>query len=310
MDVLDNKVSVLQENNIKRQKPKRSLKQIEARLGIILMLPALLLIVGIVIYPIFYNLYLSFHKVSLNPAKPHKFLGLENYLELFSNGDFVKSLSITLIYVLVTVTSSTTVGLLIALLMNRKFQGRGIARSLVILPYVAPIISLVFVWQYMFNGIYGIVNYLTVDVLHIFSESPAWFDHPVFAIILIVLFDTWRVFPYSFMMILAALQAIDESLYEAGEVDGASSWRKFWSITMPEILPVIGSLVTLRMIWNFYKFDDVYLLTKQVPVVGVYLYETAFSVHNHGLAASITVILFMIIMSLVLLMGRKVLKRR
>jgi multiple sugar transport system permease protein len=307
--VLGDKLSVAKENKILKIKPKRSLKQIEARLGIILIMPAILLIVGIVIYPIFYNIFLSFHKVSLNPRKAHKFIGLENYMELFSNSGFAKSLSITLVYVLITVILSTTVGLLIALLMNRKFKGRGIARSLVILPYVAPIISLVFVWQYMFNTIYGVVNYLVVDILHIFSESPTWFDHPVFAIILIVLFDTWRVFPYSFMMILAALQAIDDSLYEAGEVDGASSWRKFWSITMPEILPVIGSLVILRMIWNFYKFDDVYLLTKQVPIVGVYLYETAFSVHNYGLAASITVILFMIIISLVLLVGRKVLKR-
>ncbi|HYE82368.1 MAG TPA: sugar ABC transporter permease [Clostridia bacterium] len=286
-----------------------SFKRAESRLGFLFILPTLVLISSIIIYPICYNIYLSFHRVSLNPLKPHKFVELKNYLTLLSDASFVNSLLLTFAYVFTTVIMSTAVGLLIALLMNRKFKGRGIARSLVILPYVAPVISLVFVWQYMFNGIYGIVNYVTVDMLHLFNAPPAWFDHPVLSMALVVLFDTWRVFPYSFMMILAAMQAIDDSLYEAADIDGANSWRKFRAITMPEILPVVGSLVVLRSIWNFYKFDDVYLLTKQVPIMGVYLYETAFSVNDYGLAAAITVILFIIVMTMVFLMRRGGLRR-
>lgn len=298
------------QNNHQRLKRKISLKQSEARLGFILLLPAILLICSVVVYPIIYNIYLSFHKVSLNPLRPHKYVELANYTKLFSDENFLRSLLVTFAYVIVTVISSTTVGLLIALLMNRKFEGRKIARSLIILPYVAPVISVVFAWQYMFNNIYGVINYVTVDILHIFRESPTWFDHPVYSMFLVILFDTWRVFPYSFMMILAALQAIDDSLYEAADVDGALSWNKFRHITLPEILPVIGSIITLRTLWNFYKFDDVYLLTKQVPVIGVYLFETAFSTNDHGQAAAITVILFFIIMTFVLVLGRKVLKRR
>jgi multiple sugar transport system permease protein len=285
---------------------KNSLKRAEARLGFIFILPSLILILSIIIYPLCYNIYLSFHKVALNPLKTPKFIGFSNYLTLFSDGEFLKSLMLTFLYVIITVATSTTVGLLVALLMNRKFKGRGIARSLVILPYVAPVISLVFVWQYMFNGIYGVVNYATVDKLQLFNAAPAWFDHPVLSMALVILFDTWRVFPYSFMMILAALQAIDESLYEAAMIDGAGSWKQFWAITFPEILPVISSLVVLRAIWNFYKFDDVYLLTKQVPIMGVYLYQTAFSVYDFGLAAAITVALFIIVMTFVLFVRRKV----
>lgn len=285
---------------------RNTLKKAEARLGFLFILPSLILIASIIIYPLCYNIYLSFHKVALNPLKAPKFIGFSNYLTLFTDGEFIKSLMLTFLYVIITVISSTTVGLLVALLMNRKFKGRGIARSLVILPYVAPVISLVFVWQYMFNGIYGVVNYVTVDKLHIFNSVPAWFDHPVLSMVLVILFDTWRVFPYSFMMILAALQAIDDSLYEAAMIDGAGGWRQFWSITWPEILPVIGSLVVLRSIWNFYKFDDVYLLTKQVPIMGVYLYQTAFSVYDFGLAAAITVALFIIVMTFVLFVKRKV----
>ncbi|MCM8900430.1 sugar ABC transporter permease [Caldicoprobacter algeriensis] len=293
----------------RRREKRVSLKQAEARLGFLLMLPAILLIFSIIVYPIMYNIYLSFHKVSLSPMKPHKFVGASNYLKLFSDESFLRSLLTTFMYVIITVVFSTIVGLLVALLMNREFRGRKFARSLIILPYVAPVISTVFVWQYMFNRIYGVVNYLTVDILYLFKDAPMWFDHPLFSLMLVVLFDTWRVFPYSFMMILAGLQSIDNSLYEAAEVDGARAWSKFWHITLPEILPIIRSLVILRSIWNFYKFEDIYLLTKQVPVIGVYLYETAFSVNNHGLAAAITVVLFCIIMTFVLFVGRKVFKR-
>ncbi len=290
----------------KAPKPRSALQKSESRLGILFILPSLILIASVIIYPIIYNIYLSFHRVSLNPLKPHKPIGLSNYLTLLQDGNFLKALLMTTVYVAVTVVCSTTVGLLVALLMNRKFKGRGFARSLVILPYVAPVISLVFVWRYMFNGIYGVVNYVTVDLLHLFEAVPAWFDHPVLSMTLVVLFDTWRVFPYSFMMILASLQAIDESLYEAARIDGANAWHQFWNITLPEILPVVGSLMILRSIWNFYKFDDVYLLTKQVPIMGVYLYETAFSTNDFGLAASITVVLFLIVMSFVILVRRKV----
>jgi multiple sugar transport system permease protein len=285
---------------------KNTLKKAEARLGFLFILPSLILIASIIIYPLCYNIVLSFHKVALNPLKQPKFIGFSNYMNLLTDGDFIKSLMLTFLYVIITVATSTTVGLLIALLMNRKFKGRGIARSLVILPYVAPVISLVFVWQYMFNGIYGVANYLTVDKLHIFNAAPAWFDHPILSMVLVILFDTWRVFPYSFMMILAALQAIDGSLYEAAMIDGAGSWKQFWAITLPEIAPVLGSLVVLRSIWNFYKFDDVYLLTKQVPIMGVYLYQTAFSIYDFGLAAAITVALFIIVMTFVLFVKRKV----
>ena len=291
------------------ERHKRSLKKSEARLGILLILPSILLICAVIIYPICYNIYLSFHKVSLNPMRPSTFVGLANYAKLFADSDFIRALLTTVIYVTITVVGSTLVGLLTALLLNREFKGRKVARSLIILSYVAPVISTVFVWQYMFNSIYGIVNYLSVDILHLFKESPAWFDNTILSTGLVALYDIWRTFPFSFMMILAALQAIDKSLYEAAEVDGASPLKRFFCITLPEITPVIWSLVILRTIWNFYKFDDIYLLTKRVKVIGIYLYDTAFSVNNHGLAAAITVVLFCFVMFFVASLGKKVLKR-
>ncbi|MCI5700549.1 MAG: sugar ABC transporter permease [Lachnospiraceae bacterium] len=286
-----------------------SIQRKERTLGILLILPTLILIGAVIIYPIFYNIVLSFQKVALNPNRPSKFVGWSNYAKLFSDGDFYKALLVTVVYVLVTVVGSTVVGLLVALLMNKEFKGRRIARSLILLSYVAPMVATVYVWKYMFNGLYGVVNYLLVDVLHIFETAPMWMDHPVWSVALVVIYDIWRVFPYSFLMILAALQAIDMSLYEAAQVDGANAWQRFWAITFPEILPSIAAIVSLRTIWNFYKFDDIYLFTKQVPVLGVYLYQTAFAIHDNGGAAAITIVLFVIVFSFVVLFGRKAVRK-
>lgn len=281
----------------------------EKILGIILILPTLILIGSVIIYPIFYNIYLSFQKVAMNPNRPNKYIGFTNYEKLFSDSGFYTSLLVTVAYVVITVFLSTAAGLLVALLMNKPFKGRRIARSLILLSYVAPLVATVYVWRYMFNGLYGVVNYILVDVLHVFETAPMWMDHPVYSVMLVVLYDVWRVFPYSFLMILAALQAIDMSLYEAAQVDGASAWHRFWAITFPEILPTITAIVSLRTIWNFYKFDDIYLFTKRVPVLGVYLYQTAFATHNNGGAAAITIVLFVIVFSFVVIFGRKAVRR-
>ena len=220
-----------------------------------------------------------------------------------------KVLVVTILFVAATVILSTALGLGVALLFNRKFRFRGAARALVMLSFVTPAVSLVYVWKYMFNGLYGIVNYALVDVLHILETAPAWFDNIVFAFISVVIFDTWRLYPYAFMTILAALQTIDTSLYEAAKIDGAGAWARFRYVTLPEIMPTIATIATLRMIWNFYKFDEIYLLTQQLPVIGVYLYKTSFASNDFGMAAAITVILFVIVMSLVFLLRKVVFKK-
>lgn len=283
--------------------------QRESLLGVLLILPSVLAILGLVAYPIIYNINLSFKDVALNPLKPDIFIGLKNYLDLFADPEFYLSLGVTILFVVVSVVLSTGLGLGVALLLNRKFKFRGAARSLLLLPYVTPMVSLVYIWIYMFNPIYGVVNYFLVDCLKVMGSAPAWFDHIVFSFVLVLLFDTWRIFPYAFMMILASLQAVDKSLYEAAEVDGASIFVRFRYITLPEIMPAIISVATLRIIWNFYKFDDVYLLTKQLPLIGVYLYKTSFASNDFGMAAAITVVLFFVVMLLVFFM-RKVLFKK
>ncbi|PZE22847.1 sugar ABC transporter permease [Paenibacillus xerothermodurans] len=289
-----------------RKKP--TMKDKEARLGYLLIAPSLILIAIVILYPVIYNITLSFQNVALNPRRSNTFIGFDNYVALLTDPSLWHSLWVTLIYTTATVIGATVLGVAVALLLNQQLKGRRLYRSVVLLPYVAPIISLVFVWQYMFNPVYGMVNYTLVQQLGVLGEYVDWLDSPNAALTLVSVFDIWHLFPFCFMMVLAKLQSIDQTVYEAAEIDGAGGWNKFRFITMPEVQFVVGSLMILRFIWNFYKFDDVYLLTKEVPVVGVYTYELAFTTFDHGLAAAITVTLFILIMVFVLFAVRKVLK--
>ncbi|PAE31561.1 carbohydrate ABC transporter permease [Bacillus sp. 7884-1] len=276
----------------------------DLKLAIVLLFPSIFLVLLLVAYPMISNIQISFFDQPINPRLDAIFVGFENYMAILSDGAFYASLGITLSYMILTVAGSTAMGLGVAILFNRPFKFRKLSRSLIILSYVTPSISLVFAWKYMFNNSYGVVNFLVVDVFHLADKAPLWFDNPVSSFILVVIFAIWRYFPYAFISFLAILQTIDSTLYEAAEIDGASTWNKFKIVTLPAIMPVLITVVTLRSIWLFYMFTDVFLLTNKVDILGIYLYKTAFAFNDLGKAASISVILF-IILSLVIIATRK-----
>ncbi|MBT2699853.1 sugar ABC transporter permease [Bacillus sp. ISL-40] len=279
-------------------------KKTDIKLALALLFPSIFLLLLLVAYPMVANIQISFFDQPINPRLSATFVGLKNYIDILTDAEFFKSLGITLLYMLLTVGGSTAVGLGIAIFFNRPFKFRKTARSLIILSYVTPSISLVFAWKYMFNNGYGVVNYLGDDVLHLFDQAPLWFDNPISSFFLVSLFAIWRYFPYAFISFLAILQTIDSSLYEAAEIDGASAWGKFKIVTLPAIMPVLLTVITLRSIWMFYMFTDVYLLTNKVDILGIYLYKTAFAFNDLGKAASISVILF-IILFIVIMIARK-----
>ncbi len=182
----------------------------------------------------------QFLRLPLNPNIESTFVGVSNYVRILSDPGFWHSLWMTVWYTALVVAGSTVLGLAVAMFFNREFRLRKTARSLVILSYVTPSISLVFAWKYMFNNGYGIVNYLGVDLLHLYEQAPLWFDNPGSSFVLVVLFAIWRYFPYAFISFLAILQTIDKSLYEAAEMDGANAWQRFRIVTLPAIMPSPG----------------------------------------------------------------------
>ncbi|RHW42640.1 sugar ABC transporter permease [Neobacillus notoginsengisoli] len=285
--------------SIKREKT-------DLKLAMLLLFPSVFLVLLLVAYPMLYNIQISFFDQPINPRLDSIFVGLKNYTDTLTDPEFFKSLGLTVLYTLLTVLGSTAVGLGVAIFFNRPFRFRKTARSLVILSYVTPSISLVFAWKYMFNNSYGVINYLGTDVFHLFKDAPLWFDNPVSSFALVVIFAIWRYFPYAFISFLAILQTIDNTLYEAAEIDGANAWNKFKIVTLPAIAPVMITVLTLRSIWMFYMFTDVYLLTSKVDILGIYLYKTAFAFNDLGKAASISVILFIILFIAIILSRKRV----
>ncbi len=294
--------------NIKRLYPGTlDRKAREEILGWILILPALIIITSLILYPILYNTYLSFFDVNLEGN--NTYIGLDNYRAVVFDPSFWNSVMTTILYVIFTTLGTTLTGLVAAVALNKEFPLRWLVRSLVLLPYVAPVISVVFAWQFIFDPVNGIFMDITVNKLHLFADRFNLIGSPKAAVWVAILFSIWKNFPFSYLMILSRLQAIDKNLYEAAEIDGANNWQKFKTITIPEIYFVMGAIVLLRIIWNFNKFEEVFLLTDNVKVLSVYTYFKAFTgTMEMGQGASLAVIQFTLLIGFILFYVKKVLK--
>jgi multiple sugar transport system permease protein len=284
-----------------------SLAQRESRLGWKLIAPSIGVIGLLIIYPILYNIYLSFFDVKLTGEK--LFIGLANYERLLKDSAYYGSLLTTIIYLAGTIAGSTIVGLAVALLMNLKFPFRSVVRTIILLPYFAPVISVVFGWQFIFDPVNGIYNHVVVEMLNLTNHRYNLIGNPGTALIVVILFDTWKHFPISYLLIISKLQSINRDQYEAAAMDGCGPLGRFLHVTLPEIYFVLGTLIILRLIWNFYKFEDVFLLAPNVLTLPVFTYYTAFTgIVDQGLAASISAINFLILSFLIIFYVKKVLK--
>ncbi len=282
-------------------------QQRESILGWTLIAPAAIIILALILYPIIYNIYLSFFDVNLEGG--NTYIGLDNYSNVVFDPSFWNSVFTTILYVVCTTIGTTLVGLIVAMAMDKEFPFRGIVRSLILLPYVAPVISVVFAWQFIFDPVNGIFMDITYEKLGIFSERFNLIGTPEAAVWIAIIFSIWKGFPFAYLMILSRLQAIDATLYEAAEIDGANGWEKFKSITLPEVYFVIGAIVLLRVIWNFNKFEEIYLLTKNVKVLSVYTYFKAFTGSMEmGQGSALAVIQFLLLIGFILFYVKRVLK--
>ena len=294
--------------DVARSRPKTlTPQQRDARLGWALILPAVIIIGLLILYPIIYNVYLSFFDVRL--TGDNTFTGFENHVDVLTDGEFWQAVLTTLIYVVFSVAGTVLVGLGVAIVMNKEFPLRGLVRSIILLPYVAPVIATVFAWQFFFDPVNGVFMHLTVEVLGIFEERFSLIGDPRTSVIVAIVFSVWKNFPFAYLMILSRLQAIDASLYEASEIDGASGWQRFLHITIPELRFILGSLILLRVIWNFNKFEEIFLITPNVRVLSIYTYLTSFTGSlDLGKGATLAVVQFMILLVFIIYYVRRVLK--
>jgi multiple sugar transport system permease protein len=213
----------------------------------------------------------------------------------------------SVVYSLVSTVVTIIVGLVASLLLNRPFRARGLARATFLFPYVAPIVSVAFVWRWILDPRpSGVLNDILMG-LGLIDLPEAYLAKRGLALVLVIVFTAWRYFPFAMLMILARLQAIDSTLYEAADVDGAGEWAKFWYVTIPELRYVLGALFLLRLIWTFNKFDDIWLLTGGgfgTNVLPVLTYQFSFRMNDFGKgAANAMILLLILIVFLVLYIG-------
>jgi multiple sugar transport system permease protein len=287
----------------------KSLHARETRLAWFLITPTALIVFGLVIFPAFFSIWVSFHDIglhNLNDVFHAPYIGLENYYKVFDDFAFKfqgrqswGAAVTSIVYSFAATILTILVGIIAALLLNRPFRGRGISRALFLFPYVAPIVSVAFVWRWILDPRpSGVVNDILMNKLGIIELPVAYLATRGLALLLVIFFEAWRYFPFAMLMILARLQAVDSTLYEAAEVDGASTWQKFWNITIPELRYVIGAIFLLRLMWTFNKFDDIFLLTGGgfgTKVLPVLTYEFSFRLFDFGRGAATAMILLTIL---------------
>ena len=299
----------------------KSIRARETRLAWFLLSPTALIVFGLILFPAIFSIWISFHDVglgNLNDVFHAPFVKWENYQSVFSDFSFkfesLKNMGAavtTIIYSFSATILTVTIGLIAALLLNRPFKARGLVRAIFLFPYVAPIVSMAFVWRWLLDPRpSGVVNDLLMRANLI--ESPlGYLSTRGLALVLVIIFEAWRYFPFAMLMILARLQAIDGVLYEAADVDGANTWKKFLHITLPELRYVLGAVFLLRLMWTFNKFDDIFLLTGGgfgTKVLPVLTYEFSFRLYDFGRGAAAAMILLVILFVFMLIYVRVVMR--
>ena len=278
----------------------------EARLGIGLMGPSLFLIILLIIYPLLYNIVISFFDVSLGGEA--RFIGFANYIRLLGDADYWRAFGSSAIFLLGTVCGTTLVGLGVALLLNEEFLGRGAVQVISLLPYFVPVISVVFAWRFIFDPVIGIYNYYMVDVWKL-TEQRVNMATPSYGLAVSIIFDIWKRFAIATLLIFSRLKAINQDYYEAAAIDGAGPWKRFIYITLPEISFVLGTIVLLRFIWNLNAFDTVFLISSSIRTVPVYTYYEAFAGSlDQDYAAAISVLQLVFLALFIWFYVKKILK--
>jgi len=273
------------------KKGERSYEKKERRIGIQLLLPSVAFVGILIIIPILYDFYLTFHYVSIfNPRNP-KFVAFENYIRLLNGEAFWSDLVTAIIYTFSSVALQLILGLAVALFLNQNFAGRNLLRGIVLLPYLIPTVCVVFIAKWMLDPMYGIVN----TALRSFAGvSVNWLGAPGAAMASAIAVNTWKFFPFVEIALLARLQTISPTLYEAAGIDGATSFQKFTHITLPELASVMFVVALLRTIWTFNDFQLIYILTAGGPmnsteILPLLAYREAFSKGNIGMGATVAV---------------------
>lgn len=268
--------------------------------------PGLALLAAVVVYPLITALITAFYKQSLvEPGR--EFVGLQNIVDVLT-GEFFPLLTQTLVFTLGTTVAPLVIGFGLALALNTRLRGAKVLRGLMLIPWLIPGVVVSFLWMWIFNANYGVLN-AALETVGLIDSPQAWLANPTTAMIAVIVAKTWQSFPWMMVMLLAGLQTVPIELHEAAEIDGAGTIHRFFSITVPQMSGIIGLVILLEFIWNFQHFDIIYVLTGGGPAgstqtFATAVYETAFDGFDLGHAGAIGLLWMILLMALVVVYVR------
>jgi trehalose/maltose transport system permease protein len=282
----------------RRRRRRTTLQRRQTRIGWILLLPSLAVVAFVAFYPLGKTVYQSFtNQEFLAGLEPTKWVGLENYRELWHDTIFRDAVWLTVKFTLITVSFEFALGLIIALVVNSSFKGRGVMRAVMLVPWAIPTVVAARMWQWMLDDVFGVINDILLK-LHIISHPHAWISDPATSLASVCAVDIWKTTPFVALLLLAGLQVIPRDLYEAANVDGASQLQQFWRITLPLLKPAILVTLIFRTLDALRVFDvfNVFFGNRQdTQTMATYAQSTIVGDGHVGYGAAISVAIFLII---------------
>lgn len=274
-----------------------------------LLLPAIVVMLAVVLFPLSYNFWLAFRNMSLYHFRDHQFVGLENFRLILAEPVFYQMLGKSLIWTSVNIIGHVTIGVLLAVLLNGPVKGKTFFRTILILPWAMPQYISALTWRGMFNYEYGAVNLILKQWLHL--PAVPWLSDPFWAFVAPIITNLWLGFPFMMVVALGGLTSIPNELYEAADLDGASSWQKFRDITVPSLMPVLLPAILLGTIWTFNNTLVVWLVSNggqpadSTHILVTYIYKVAFTYSRYSYAAAFSVVVFILLLGFVIQVMRQ-----
>ncbi len=273
---------------------------------LIMLLPALLGIVFVHLYPSLDSIRMSFFDIQLL-KKGSPFIGLNNYLKALSDPSIYKVIVNTIVFTVFSLLLGAILAMIVAMELNKGYKGKALFRAIFLAPWVTPPLVTATVWRLLLSESFSPINRFLMDInlidrpINFLGQTEVLLGFLSLPLIMVIIINTWSIFPFLMVMFLAGLQTIPSELYEAADVDGAGKWKKFTKITLPSLMPVVETSILLEGIWQFNNFNISYLVTKGGPinlteVLAVRVYSEAFTNFKYSYAASISVIMLLIVL--------------
>lgn len=269
-------------------------------LGYLLLVPVIIVMGLVIVVPVLQGIRISFQSFRLTRPNDVRFNGFDNYAAVFRDEVVWTAARNTAVWTVTNVVVQIILGTAIALLLNERLRGRGVFRSIVLIPWIVPSVAAALIWRWMYDGSAGIVNAVLYK-LGIIDDYVAWLGNVGTAMPAVILESIWKGTPFVMIMILAGLQALPGDLFEAAAIDGASAFKRFRSITLPLLRPTLAIATILTTVGTVNNFNAIWLMTQGGPlhsteILFTHAYKVAFTEFDFGEAAAIAVILFLLLM--------------